>query len=104
MSAQFSWTPEGKQFLNSLEELSSPQQVSFAELFTPDFMQSYTQFQSFELMLEASGFSVESAEDFLAIPETEWGQFVNQKTQFSNWQEMQETAAAELVKKKLGLS
>jgi hypothetical protein len=104
MSAQFSWTPEGKQFLNRLEELSNPQQVSFAELFTQDFMRSYTQFQSFELMLEASDFSVESAEDFLAIPETEWDQFVNQKTQFSNWQEMQKTAAAELMKKKLGLS
>ncbi|MEA5466363.1 hypothetical protein [Leptothoe sp. PORK10 BA2] len=104
MSAQFSWTPEGKQFLNRLEELSNSQQVSFSELFTQDFMQSYTQFQSLELMLEASGFSVESAEDFLAIPETEWDQFVSQTTQFSNWQEMQKTAAAELIKKKLGLS
>ncbi|MBD2081395.1 hypothetical protein [Leptolyngbya sp. FACHB-17] len=103
MSAQFSWTPEGKQFLNRLEELSRPQQVSFAELFTPGFIQSYTQFQSFELMLEASGFSVESAEDFLSIPEAEWNQFISQKTRFSNWQEMQKTAAAELMKKKLEL-
>ena len=55
-------------------------------------------------MLEASGFSVESAEDFLAIPETEWDQFISQKTQFSNWQEMQKTAAVELMKKKLGLN
>jgi len=103
MPAQFSWTPEGKQFLNRLEELSNPQQVSFPELFTPSFIQSYTQFPSFELMLEASGFSVESAEDSLASPETEWDQFISQTTQFSNWQEMQKTAAAELMKKKLGL-
>lgn len=104
MPAQFSWTSGGKQFLNRLEELSNPQQVSFADLFTPSFIQNYTQFLSFELMLEASGFSVESAEDFLAIPETEWDQFISQKTQFSNWQEMQKTAAVELMKKKLGLN
>lgn len=48
-------------------------------------MQSYTQFPSFELMLQISGFYVESTEDFLAIFEVEWEQFTNQKTQFSNW-------------------
>ncbi len=81
MPAQFSWTPGGKKFLSRLEKLSNPKQVSFADLFTPSFIQSYTQFPSFELMLEASGFSVESAEDFIAIPETEWDQFISQKTQ-----------------------
>ncbi|WP_217523241.1 hypothetical protein [Pleurocapsa sp. PCC 7327] len=75
-----------------------------AEFFTPSFMQSYTQFSSFESMLQASGFSVESAEDFLAIPETEWDEFISQRTQFSNWQEMQKAAAAELMNKKVEFS
>jgi len=104
MSAQFSWTPEGKQFLNRIEALSTPQQVSLTELFTPNFMQSHTQFSSFEAMLKASGFAVESVEDFLAIPDDKWDHFISQQTQFVNWQEMQEAAAAELIKKQLGFS
>lgn len=104
MSAQFSWTPQGKQFLKRLEALSNPQKVSLIELFTPNFMQNNTQFSSFEAMLEASGFRIESSDDFLAISDAQWDQFISQQTQFTNWQEMLNAAAVELVKKQLEFS
>jgi hypothetical protein len=101
MSANFSWTPEGKDFMNRLKALSSPQQVPLAKLFTPGFMQQHTQYTSFEAMLRASDFKVETAEDFLVIPEAEWEHFIQQHTSFPSWQAMQQVAAAEWAKKQL---
>jgi hypothetical protein len=55
--------------LRSLEQTRS---VSFAELFTTEFMRAHTQVRSFDELLSVGGFEVSSAEDFRAIPDAEW--------------------------------
>ncbi len=47
-------------------------------------MEKYTQFSSLELMLEQSGFSIESSEDFLSIPINDLDKVINEKTSFSS--------------------
>lgn len=66
--------------------------VSFADLFTPEFMSRHTTHETFEGMISVGGFSVESADDFLAIPDDEWDRHVAATTDFGDWAEMQSKA------------
>lgn len=74
-----------------------------AEFFPVDFLRKHTDFESLEDMLQASGFVVESPEDFKKIPEGEWDSFVKGHTQFSNWSEMLSAAGKEWVERNLAL-
>lgn len=86
-----------------IESIPKSENVSFGELFNPAFMRRYTQFESIDTMIEASGYTVETPEDFAAIPDAEWDAFIATNTQFPDWLEMQKTAAAERMKRQLGL-
>ncbi|MBO1052521.1 MULTISPECIES: hypothetical protein [Dolichospermum] len=104
MAANFSWTPEGKNFLNQAESLNNSQKVPIFALFNSEFMQKHTNFLSFESMLETSNFKIDSAEDFMDISEFEWEHFIKKSTSFSSWEEMKKIAAVEWTKNHLGLS
>ena len=58
-------------------------------------------------MVAESEWTVESVEDFEAIPDGPWDAYVQQTTQFRSWKEMQKSAAqewtAKKVKKEFGL-
>lgn len=84
-----------------LEELDGSHQIPFNEMFELAFMIEFTDFTSIDEMLEASGYKVESDEDFAAIPDAEWDQFVATTTRFSSWEEMQHEAGNRWVQKKL---
>jgi hypothetical protein len=84
-----------------LEELDGSHQIPFDEMFEPAFMIEFTDFTSIDEMLEASGYKVETSEDFAAIPDAEWDQFVARTTRFSSWEEMQQEAGNRWVQKKL---
>jgi hypothetical protein len=84
------------------EELDGESQVPVTELFPDEFMLLHTDFPSFDAMLEASGFNVQSSEDFAAIPDDAWDAHVRAHTQFSSWDEMQSTAAQEWASRRLG--
>jgi len=86
-----------------VEELDGEHRVTFNELFPPDFMKRYTTFESIDVMVKASGYKVENAEDFKAIPDTAWDSFVRQRTKFDNWGDMQAKAGEEWAAKRLGL-
>ena len=60
------------------ESLSGNHSVPVPDLLTPDFLRRCSRFQSAEEMFEVSGFNVESAEDFAAIPDAEWDEFPDQ--------------------------
>jgi hypothetical protein len=85
----------------NLEGLSETHRVPLTSKLSPAFMQHHTQFASFEAMLAASPFPVESAEDFTAIPDDEWDAFVRHVTRFHSWEEMQKEAGVEWVKQQL---
>jgi hypothetical protein len=84
------------------EALDGKHEIPFSELFLPEFMTKHTDFASLEEMFQASGFVVESQEDFKAIPDDDWENFIKAHTQFSSWKDMQVTAFREWTARKLG--
>jgi len=86
------------------EAMDGEHAVSFAELFSPAFMEEHTQLESFEELFKRGGFTVSSPEDFEAIPEDEWDAVVAAHTEFEDWKAMQEAAAAAWFAKGLGLA
>ena len=85
------------------KQLNGENRVPLSELFTPAFMRKYTDFATIDEMFEASGYQVDSVEDFKAIPDAPWDSFVQQRTKFSNWREMIQKGGLEWTSRKLGL-
>jgi len=54
-------------------------------------------------MFEASGYKIETQEDFNVIPDKEWDEFIKNNTEYTSWEEMLHAASAVWIKKKLGL-
>jgi len=85
-------------------ELDGKQQtVPLSELLNNDFIAEHSSFASFDDLLAASPFKVETKEDFEAIPDAEWNTYIAANTSFESWEEMQQQAASEYVAKQLGL-
>lgn len=85
------------------EELDGTHEIPFSELFGPAFLRKHTDFSSLDEMMAASGFKVETPEDFAAIPDAEWERFITSRTRFHSWEEMQKRAVEEWGARKLGL-
>jgi hypothetical protein len=79
------------------------QQVPLAELFSDEFMLRNTEFSSIDELFEASGYKVETEEDFACIPDDEWDVFISERTRFVSWDEMKDAAALEWAKRRLEL-
>lgn len=87
---------------NKLDSVEGTHSVSFAELFNEKFMQNHTAHPSIEAMFKASGFTVNSKEDFERIPDDAWEKLVISTTNFTSWLEMQRVAGKEYMINKLG--
>jgi len=72
--------------------------VQFREFFAADFMTENTDFSSIDDLVEASGISVKSLDDFRKIPED----FISRRTHFSNCDEMIKAATVMWTKRNLG--
>lgn len=77
-----------KELSKRAENLHGEHKVSFDELFTKDFVMKYSNFSSFDELLEAGNFIVNSEEDFEAIPDDEFDNHINSVTNFPNWESM----------------
>lgn len=84
-------------------ELEGQRSVSVTALLTPEFLSSCSRFASADEMFAASGFRIESAEDFNAIPDAEWDGFISSNTSYSDWKRMLQVASGEWAKRQLGL-
>lgn len=84
------------------ESLSGNHNVPIPELLTPDFLSRCSRFHSAEEMFEASGFKIETAEDFAAIPDAEWDEFIRANTSFASWEAMLGEAGGEWAARRLG--
>ncbi len=84
-------------------ELDGEHDVPFEELLTADFMFKHTRFSNVDMMLGESPWSMESTENFEAIPNAERDNYVSENTEFSGWAEMQQAAAERWAAKKLVL-
>jgi len=107
MSSEIKGAKEVQQKLRDLSnrarQLDGPQNVSILELLTPSFLSTCSRFESAHEMFEASGFKIESKEDFKAIPDAEWDEFIKKNTSFPNWRQMLEAAAVPWTKQRLGI-
>ncbi|MCG3776279.1 MAG: hypothetical protein JW395_3132 [Nitrospira sp.] len=78
-------------------------EVSFDDLFPPEFMREHTDFNEIGDLIKASGYEVNNADDFRRIPEAEWDALVAAKTRFGTWEEMQAQAGREYAIRRLGI-
>lgn len=97
-----------KEFQKKLNDMANEtkklngSRVSFDVLFNKAFMRKYTQFSTFDELLDAGGFVVNSQEDFEAIPDDEFDKHIKATTKFKSWQDMLNEASSQYVAKKLG--
>lgn len=97
---------EAMKKLNDLQkkaESINQQSVPISEVLTPAFLQRHTPFGSADEMYESSGFKIETAEDFAAVPDDEWNAFIRSVSSFADWKAMLDEAGKEWVTTKLGL-
>jgi hypothetical protein len=85
------------------DEIHGKHEVSLNELLTPGFLSKCSRFISADEMFEASGFKVETTEDFAKIADEEWDLFIQQNTTFATWSDMLPAAGSEWAQKKLQL-
>lgn len=81
--------------------LEQTQNLTLAELFPAPFMLRHTRHQSIDDMFLASGFKVETQEDFDAVPAGEWDIFIQNTTDFSSWDEMKKIATQAYLRQML---
>lgn len=85
------------------EKLDGQHNVPVSELLTDSFVAQHTSFSSVDEMFKASGFKVETQEDFAAIPDIEWDNYIRSVSNFDGWQSMLDAGVQEWAKRKLGL-
>ncbi len=81
-----------------VKELHGQRNVPLPELMPDNFIRKYTDFQTLQAMLDASG--IENLEE---IGNEKFSKFISTRTGFSTWEEMIEVATAEYAKRKLSL-
>ena len=103
---QFSGLDELQKDLSEMarraEELDGTHEVPLNDLFPQTFMQKHSRFSSFNQFLDASPFTVETSEDFDAIPDVEMDTYVSSVTDFDSWKDMLSEATQEYVSRKMG--
>lgn len=87
----------------NVKALDGSHEIPLPELLTPEFLQKHTRVSSHTELIEKSGFKVESAEDFKAIPDEEWDAYIRSISSFKSWHEMLSEAGKAWAMKKLNL-
>ena len=84
-------------------ELDGQQQtIALPDLMTDDFVEAHSQHGSLQELFDASPFTIDSIEDFKAIPDADWDVFIADQTDFETWEEMQTEAVKQLLIRQLG--
>lgn len=87
--------------IKNARELDGTHEVRMTDLMPPAFIASHSEYPDLDSLFAASGFKIESADDFAAIPDDEWDKFIAENTDFESWAQMQQVAGAEFVKARL---
>ena len=90
----FKW--HGDEFTQKLKRIQGKHEVPLSELFTDDFIQQNTDFQTLEAMLDASG--VKSAGQ---IKGESFSAFIATRTKFASWDEMLKAGNTDHAKRTL---
>ena len=84
--------------------LDGTHNVPLDDLLDQSFLQKHTQFLSLAELIENSGFDIQSAADFKAIPDDDWDRYIGSISKFTDWQTMLNSATQSWATKRLGLS
>jgi hypothetical protein len=84
------------------KKLEGTKTVPFDEIFNTPFMSKYTQYSTFDEMLDDSGL-LKKYGDFESIDDNEWDLFIQQNTSFNNWEAMKGEAGKIYYLNQLGL-
>ncbi|NWA81650.1 hypothetical protein [Pseudomonas sp. D2002] len=87
--------------LKNAKEMEGAHQVKLIDTLNPEFVSSHSKFSDLETLFAASGFKIDSPEDFAAIPDDEWDKFISENTDFTSWEEMQRSGGIKYMKAKL---
>ena len=92
-----------KKLVDNVHSLEGTHTVSFDKLFTKTFMEKHTDCSSFDEFLKVGNFVVNSQEDFEAIPDDEFDQYVSHATNFDSWADMLNQATKDYLSSELSL-
>ncbi|MFB9157442.1 hypothetical protein [Chromobacterium violaceum] len=81
-----------KKLSENIKEIERNNQIKLSDLMNSQFISSHSNFSSLEELFDASGFKIESVEDFKAIPDDELNDFIGKNTTFQSWKEMEQSA------------
>lgn len=84
------------------ERLHGTHQVPLTDLFNDEFLLQQSDFATLSALFEATGFKLDTQEDFDQVPEAAWDEFVRRKTRFNSWQEMYSAATKEWMTREMG--
>lgn len=63
--------------------------ISLADVFNDSFIREYTNAKTIQGLFKKSGYTLETVNDFIAIPDEEWDEFIAKNTSFDSWKAMQ---------------
>ena len=78
--------------LRDLERLHDDYEPTLHERFSPEFMERFTDYETFIEFVEDGGWQVMTEDEFWAIPDAEFEPHVRANTPFLSWDEMRLTA------------
>lgn len=81
----------------NLRRMEGHHDVPMSDLLTDQFIQAHTQLSSSNALFEKSGFVISSIDDFKAIPDKEWDDYISSVSDFQNWQDMLREATRQYV-------
>ncbi|ATF13529.1 hypothetical protein A616_16565 [Brevibacillus brevis X23] len=91
-----------KDMQKAAQELDGKHNIPLPDLLTDSFISENTSLSSLQELLDNSGFKIETTEDFEAIPDAEWDEYISSVSEFESWGDMLRSAAEEYALKKLG--
>ena len=86
-----------------MEKIPESENVTFHDLFPPTFMEEFTAFATIQEFIDALEVIPGEKPDFHSTPESIKDSFVEDNTQFPNWEDMAGTAAEQRMLKQMGL-
>ena len=90
-----------KKLAKNAKDMDGTSQVKLSDLMTSEFISICSDYTDLDNLFSESGFKIESKEDFEAIPDNDWEEFIVNNTSFYSWEEMQKSAMTAYVKKQL---
>jgi hypothetical protein len=83
-------------------ELDGQHEIPLSELMPDDFIRASSSFTSLTEMFAASPFEINTLDDFKAIADEDWDNFVSANTSFATWDEMKRAAVRDWTRQRLG--